>query len=368
MEVSPRGLRLVSTTNDSAVATVKYKYIRTYAKSGNEKVIVTIGQRNDSGGGQLILQTSVTRELFSMIHRNIKVLRAAMEKARDSKTQNEVEDITERQKKKESESRFRRGMRSRSMVYELQPLPRQRSTMSDTSKHISCPPINEDMDLMQMEGFDNDQEFEDLQQFIDSLDPLLQKSSETDITTTSKPDSLEGLSSVVLDVPTLPSDSSGFYDLASPVVEGFEDSFTSGEQPASHTNTTDPFAHVTDPFIVPSQVSFYNSKEDIFQNFQDNTSPHKTSTPIHMTHSSSFDAGFSSKNSFTSNSITKLKPATTNPFKSSDVEQDIQDIHITSENTDNIYARPKKPPKNRMSKAEFDKVWDEITADLPSIP
>ena len=367
MEVSPRGLRLVSTTSDTAVATVKYKHIRTYAKSGNERIIVTIGNRNDSGGGQLILQTSVTRELFSMIHRNIKVLRAAMEKARDSETQNEVEDITEKQKKKESESRLRRGMRSRSMSYELQPLPRQRSTMSDTSKHISCPPINEDVDLIQMEGFDNDQEFQDLQQFIDSLDPLLQKSSETD-TTTSKPDSLEGLSSVILEVPTLPSNSSGFYDSAGPVVERFEDSFTSGEQPTSHTNTTDPFAHVTDPFIVPSQGSFYNSKEDIFQNFQDSRSPHKTSTPIHMTHSSSFDGGFSSNNSFTSNSISKLKPATTNSFKSSDVEQDIQDLHLASGNTDNIYVRPKKPPKNRMSKAEFDKVWDEITADLPSIP
>ena len=277
MDISPKGMSLIATTTETVVAKWHYKHIKSYAKSSNKSVSLEFGRSSPTGPGKLIMYCTASREMFSMIHRNIKRLRAAREKARKTAIESEIQDVQLRQKKKSEEKDGRlRHSRPNSMSYDLQTaaIPRQRALqhLHDSSKRKSVPPPLQhnpssatigtiaDDDLIQLEGFaeEFDADFADLREFLEDLPETVEESSQPQ---TSKSE----LSSRTYEV-SLSNNQ-----------ESFNDSFVPQETQESNA---DPFMNVSDPFNAAPQGSFYNSKEDIFQSFQNSAAiPYKTSTP-----------------------------------------------------------------------------------------
>ena len=353
MNVGPRGLKLVSDATGSTIGAWHYKRIRSYSKSANRQVILDIGAtKSGSPGGKLILSSGSSKEMFSMIHRNIKLLRGMREKALAEKERSEATEIKERVKTKQQQQqqqdpskRSSLTSRPRSMAYELQ--------KGDQKKRVSYPSFAEQQtvgsDLIQLEGFtDGLEDDEDFQQFLDSLDPLMQPVLE----------SVNELTSEVYDSPSdcLPP------PLPSPRSNQSNSSISSnpfvapqGQPPAN--NASNPFVNV-DPFNTSPQGSFYNSKEDIFENFDSGgQSAQKTSTPSKPV----------SKNPFLASNVTpEAKAGSKNPFAmaNTSLENELKELENPEEYT---YAKPVKPAK-KMSQQEFDKVWEDITADFQLPP
>lgn len=338
--VTPRGLKLVSTTTDYTAASWHYRHIRSYAKSTNRQVILHIGSSRTTGhGGKLVLVTGSSKEMFSMIHRNIKILKAAKEREKEAQTKNEADDITERMRQKDADTRTKRSLRPRSKVYELQQL---KGVGDPTKRRSRLSFIEQDRvgeDLIQLEGFAEGQENDDeLQQFLDSLDPVMQLPNTSQRFDPSP--MLESINSLSSDVYGSHSFSPSSKQQGK---ESVDHSVPPPIPPRISSNSSNPFLNV-DPFNTSTRGSFYNSQEDIFDNFDTVSSPQKTSTP-------------------------SINQSTTNPFvastaKVSDprLKEGIQHLNL-SPGGDYTYARHVKP-KKRMSTEEFDKVWEDITSDL----
>ena len=356
LNVTPRGIKLISSTDESTIASWHYKHIRTYAKSANKKVIIEIGS-NKTGSGKLELATASSREMFSMIHKNIKTLRAKQEEARQAEIKKEVEEISEKQRKKRSSL-----IRPHSMSYELQnPLPKQTSKTKRTSYPSFAEQSTIDNDLIQLEGFGGQNQMdEDLQEFIDSFDPVANSESRHSSNYIIAPlpvlDSVNDLSSSVYETTSFPSPSSkGVHESAGPISEGFEDSFTSNVQKQKQntnpfTDSMDPFTDSVDPFATSAQGSFYNSQEDIFDGFD--TSNRKTSTP---------SSKYPSTNPFAKEASTKSNSFSTNPFE---ITEGLQNAHISKDDHNSVIPNKSKKMSKKMSQEEFDKVWEDITSNL----
>lgn len=333
MNVGPRGLKLVTDDTGSTLGAWHYKRIRSYSKSANRQVILDIGtSKNGSPGGKLILSSSSSKEMFSMIHRNIKLLRAMREKALAEKESSEATEVKEilktKQQPQQQEKRISLISRPRSMAYEL-------GEGTEQSKRVSYPSFAEQQtvgsDLIQLEGFtDGAEDDEEFQKFLESLDPIMQ------------PPVLESVEELTNEV----------YDSPSDIVPPLPPQNRSTQSPfPPPNNASNPFLGM-DPFTASPQGSFYNSKEDIFENFDNGDQ--KTSTP---------SKSGSNTNPFLAMSVATQQPKTgsKNPFAPADtlLDEDLKELENPEKYT---YARPVKPKK--MSQQEFDKVWEDITADL----
>ena len=186
--------------------------------------------------------------MFGVIHRNIKKLRTSLEKAREDSTRAEVDQIKAKQmdSKTKSESRLHKGLRTKSMMYEVSSVPRP------LNKRASCPADMVDQDLMKMGELPEmvlEEEFDPLNNTYDALGPRLLSARGvfTSAATTTDHD---------YDVPkphnALPSTNTVFMD----------SSYTPKTIPP--TNNPDPFANVSDPFATSAIGSFYNSQEETF--------------------------------------------------------------------------------------------------------
>lgn len=347
MNIGPRGLKLVSDATGSTIGTWHYRRIRSYSKSANRQVLLEIGStKGGSPGGQLVLSSGSSKEMFSMIHRNIKLLRGMREKALAEKERSEAAEVREKVKTKQQQQQQDQSKRSslisrpRSMAYELQ--------QGDQNKRISYPSFAEQQtvgsDLIQLQGFtDGLEDDEDFQQFLDSLDPLMQPVLE----------SVNELTSEVYDSPSncLPPPPPP----PRPTQSNSTNPFVGPQGQHSPDNASNPFVNV-DPFNTSPQGSFYNSKEDIFENFDSGgggESVRKTSTPSKSV----------SNNPFLASGVTpEARAGSKNPFAmaNTSLENELKELENPEEYT---YAKPVKPAK-KMSQEEFDKVWEDITADL----
>lgn len=375
--VTPRGLRLVSRTDESTVGAWHFRHIRSYAKSANKQVILDIGNSRRMGeGGKLLLTTGSSKEMFSMIHRNIKFLKAAKDREKqEQQSTNTVQSsdmptppttaTATSTQVTDSDTQAKKRLRPRSRVYELQQQQGGLRSEAATASHRFPSFIEQDDDLIHLEGFGDfggqEEDDDDLQRFLDSLDPIMQQPN-----TSHRFDSQPVLNSV----DELSSDVYGATTSSSRAHRETIDSSLPPPLPPPRVSTTsNPFANV-DPFSTPPQGSFYNSSEDIFENF--NSSPQKTSTPSNGTTT----IGTSTNPFHVANADTKSRP--TNPFIAAQLEEEILRLEISPNDDDppppplppprrpsedHIYARPNKP-KKQMSTQEFDQVWDDIVSDI----
>ena len=217
-----------------------------------------------------------------MIHRNIKKLRTSIEKAREESIRAEVEQIKAKQmdSKVKSESRLHKGLRTKSMMYEVS------SERPPLNKRASCPADMVDQDLIKMGDLPDmilEEEFDPLNNTYDTLGPRL-LSAQGVFTSTAI---TENNYDVPKARPSLPSTNTAFMD----------SSYNPKTIPPP--NNPDPFADVSDPFATSAIGSFYNSQEESFARNSSLTTP---ATQINSTN----PFANSSTNPFVNNS--------TNPF------------------------------------------------------
>jgi hypothetical protein len=310
VQITPRGIKLMTPTNDANIAAWQYKYIKSYSKSANQTISLEIGNNAKTGAGKFVFSSSSTREMFSMINRNIKILKDKLIEAQNAKSQEEAEEI--RRKKRSSTGSM---LRPHSMSYEVQQAddPNDKRTSYPTYTHR--PSIPED-DLLQLGEF-------------------------------AEHDEVDGFED------TFTSGSSGYPPLDNEITNDLYETIDSLPRPNLQPNVTDPFSLAgVDPFNTSAQGSFYNSHEDIFDNFSANTSQQqRTSTP----------SGYAGNNPFASGPLVNPVNTSTNPFASpSGIDKQMENVQLVG---DHIYSVPRKQDK-KMSREEFDQVWKDITSDI----
>ena len=408
LDVTPRGMSIISTTTETEVVKWHYKHVKYYAKSSKNVVTLEMGKRSPTGEGKFMFQTTVAKELFSMIHRNIKKIKLEREKKAKEDVAREVERIKEIKRRKE-DSRTRHTLRPKSLSYDLEATDtnggghyptRTVSRQSTLDPFVSASTIGTvaDEDLIQLEGLAELPDLEDdypsnhqaFQRPVPGIAGRNRLSMGDMLDDRLELDSVKQLTDIVYQNPGAvkrPQEKDDYvkmnpqalfrteqiYD--EPPREGFNDSFTGLE---THT-TADPFANVTDPFSSSAnRGSFYNAEEDIFQSFDQVSSPHKTSTP-----NNTFKSGYyqtvpsrapSQMNQSTQPhqshpvphsraSLKRQEPIYSNT--TTEALRGLKDIQLDTQQKGQ--ARPPVPKPRTMKRAtkqQLDDMWGDIAGDL----
>ena len=390
-----------------------YKDIKYYAKSSNNVVTMHMGRRSPTGEGKFMFQTTVAKELFSMIHRNIKNIKIARDKKMKEDLAKQVEKIRETQRRKrEEEGAGRHTVRPHSQSYVLdgnssrrqaQTVQRQPTIEGFTSTSTIGTVADEDM--IQLEGLADVPGIDEFQEFFDGYNTIPAERSRLSMGATLdnklELDSLKPLTELVYQDPstvdrpreTVAYDQPCKEESIGPVDEIYDeppredlgDSLTAGPGTNVTSNpfanvTSNPFANVTDPFASSPRGSFYNSNEDIFQGFDDITSPNKTSTPNnhwgnslterrgHVPKMASFDTIQSTSEPIYVNS-SQPQQNSTNPFHVQeptrvDVLRGLKDIQLNTNGTKSKPPVPKPRTLKRMTNTQMEEMWDDIVQDF----
>ncbi len=394
LDVTPKGMSLISNSTNTELVKWHYKHIKFYAKSSKNVITLEMGRRSPTGEGKFMFQTTVAKEMFSMIHRNIKKIKIAHEKKLKEDTAKEVERIKELKRAKEGQ-RQSHTLRPKSMSYDLDSSASrhtrtlQRQSTIDPFTSASTIGTVADDDLIQLEGLAHmiDEEFPDS---YDTNYSNLQGRNRLSMGATLDGERLElstvsELTSIVYD--SNPStvkcpqtdeyiqmSSAGaggmqpIYD--EPPKGGFDDSFTHG--PGTYSTAIDPFSNITDPFSSSAATgSFYNAEEDIFQTFEQVSSPNKTSTPNPVYHT--IQDGRSNNQSSHPHyqqvpPSTGQEPTYSNqePTYSNVTEalRGLKDIQLDTKPKSDRPPVPKPRTLKRPSKQQIDDMWSDITSDM----
>ena len=454
-------MSIVSTTTETEIMKWHFKHIKYYAKSSKNVITLEMGKRSPTGEGNFMFQTTVAKELFSMIHRNIKNIKMAHDKKAKEDMTKQIEHIKDSHKRKE-ESRTRHTLRPKSLSYDVdvdinasrdRAKPKQQLSL-DTFTSASTIGTVADEDLIQLEGFtidlpDDMQDFypsDNLESFGRNLPSRNRLSMGALIEQKLELDSVQQLTDVVYQDPATVKPVTGEYtemnlgqqppapsrpqqlhvpkhvideyvetnlgpqqpapskpqQLRDPATvkhviddyvdmaqqqpahsrpqqqqQGFEDSFTSGSETP---HSVDPFSNVTDPFSSPARGSFYNTEDDIFQNFEQLSSPGKTSTPNNpVVH---YDTPRHKTSQLVTNQFRdnppqpplrqqsiKRKPSSTQaePMYTNvtDALKGLKDIQLDTQNKGANDPVPKpRTIKRRATKQQLDDMWGDIEADF----
>lgn len=79
LEITPVSVTLIAANSGAQIALWQYKHIKSYGKASGMFNLET-GKGAETGAGTFIFITSCSREIFGVVHRNIKRLRSAREK------------------------------------------------------------------------------------------------------------------------------------------------------------------------------------------------------------------------------------------------------------------------------------------------
>lgn len=78
LEITPAKITLVAANSGAEMAIWKYKHLRTYGKA-HGKFNFECGRSSETGAGTFIFNTTCAKEIFGVVHRNIKQMRIQME-------------------------------------------------------------------------------------------------------------------------------------------------------------------------------------------------------------------------------------------------------------------------------------------------
>ena len=79
LEINPIKITLVAADSGAEMAVWKYKCLRTYGKA-HGKFNFECGRSAETGAGTFIFNTTCAKEIFGVVHRNIKLMRSKLEK------------------------------------------------------------------------------------------------------------------------------------------------------------------------------------------------------------------------------------------------------------------------------------------------
>lgn len=78
LEITPAKITLVAANSGAEMAVWKYKHLRTYGKA-HGKFNFECGRSSETGAGTFIFNTTCAKEIFGVVHRNIKQMRVQIE-------------------------------------------------------------------------------------------------------------------------------------------------------------------------------------------------------------------------------------------------------------------------------------------------
>ncbi len=404
LDVTPRGMSIISSTTETEIIKWHYKHVKYYAKSTKNVIVLEMGKRSPTGEGKFAFQTTVAKELFSMIHRNIKNIKIAHDKKAKEDLTKEIDRIKETKKKKE-ESRTRHTLRPKSLSYDLdtdtnshlvsRTLPKQPSLDPFTS--VSTIGTVAEEDLIQLEGFtidipDSMEDFypNNMESFERNLPNRNRLSMGALIDQKLELDSLKPLTDTVyqdpatVKKPRVEMDEYVEMNLGTKIPsepgqqDRFEDSFTDATSPP-RSASGDPFANVTDPFSSSTRGSFYNTEDDIFHHFEQIPSPNKTSTPNNIINHHNSTPRHIPSYSRTGDPFKsdppqprQRKPSVKKNIQSepvytnvSEALKGLKDIQLDTQNKGEDPPVPKpRTLKRGATKQQLDEMWGDIEADF----
>lgn len=78
LDITPEKITLIAADSGAEVAQWRYKQIRTYGKSSG-KFNFECGRSAETGQGMFVFKTTCSKEIFGVVHRNIKRIRTQIE-------------------------------------------------------------------------------------------------------------------------------------------------------------------------------------------------------------------------------------------------------------------------------------------------
>ena len=124
LEITPQGILLIATSSGANIAWWHYKHIKSYGRASGTFNLES-GKGAETGFGNFIFATTCGREIFGVVHRNIKKLKGDKEKERAERG---MEDAATLQKKiNERQQQPVLKQRSGSAKYNLADKKRHRS-------------------------------------------------------------------------------------------------------------------------------------------------------------------------------------------------------------------------------------------------
>ena len=85
LEITPKSISLVAASSTAIIARWQYKNIKTYGRAAGKFSLET-GRGAETGAGTFVFITSCGREIFGVVHRNVKQLRAEKERKENTVT------------------------------------------------------------------------------------------------------------------------------------------------------------------------------------------------------------------------------------------------------------------------------------------
>ncbi len=102
LQVTITSLSLVGTNSGATIAEWHYRYLKNYGKQHGRFHFET-GKSSPTGEGNFLCVTNCSKEIFGVVHRNIKKLREVKEVQQKATTERQVQDAVASQKKIQAE-------------------------------------------------------------------------------------------------------------------------------------------------------------------------------------------------------------------------------------------------------------------------
>lgn len=188
LDVTPKGMSLISNVTNTEITKWHFRHIKFYSKSSSNVVSVQLGRRSPTGEGKFLFQTTVAKELFSMIHRNIKKIKMAQDKKLKEEMEKEAERIREIRRRRAEEQQQSQQVQMRTLPpksssfddsHQRQRMSYQRSSTIDPFTSASTIGTVADDDLIQLEGLADFPDFnDDFVNEMETFDKKLQNQSD----------------------------------------------------------------------------------------------------------------------------------------------------------------------------------------------
>ena len=95
LEITPQGIQLIAANSGANIARWDYKHIKTYGRASGT-FNIEVGKGAETGIGAFVFATTCGREIFGVVHRNIKRLKGDKEKERAERGKEDVAMLQKR--------------------------------------------------------------------------------------------------------------------------------------------------------------------------------------------------------------------------------------------------------------------------------
>ena len=115
LELTPSSLSLVGANSGATIAVWHYKFLKNYGKQHGRFHFET-GKAAPTGAGKFICVTTCSKEIFGVVHRNIKKLRTSKVQSQKESVEKQVQQATASLKKQQTAPRQNQPLRKQTAL------------------------------------------------------------------------------------------------------------------------------------------------------------------------------------------------------------------------------------------------------------